>query len=518
MNLDPIELGRLAIMQSDPLRYIERRVEHVELIDDYHFAVNVSQQFTVPFHTKKKREARTKTRLLVPLGWYPKERLPDIRVSAADNSVLPLLRRRDQGRIGAILFTVAWQQAFWSGLSEAGEHDARIIWQIVQRAVDQVVTSSRLGANLVIYRLKRYLEELSSDRRRGPEIKCFLLAILANQEFWDHLQTFAEVRLLVARMAGAPGGTYVVTVQYVERFTYSNYTTRDTIRRGLQWLGVAYTGVRREIANVGHAASLWVIFAVPDGIESVRCFWNSQADGPQPDDDVSMHVTKAALGKHLESIKDTKELEPDSAMFDIQVDPSPATAIAGLAFLLYLVSVFIWKASPSRPADGLLVDNVVSLAGLFTATPAALAGVLAYRGPTLIRYESRGPRLLVALLSVLAAALAVVVGLHGLGPFSEVLAFVVSVYSLAVAGIFLIIGLGPRWRMNERSRRLPVTRRTPPNECRRRQIRDVAICLAAWLVFVLVVARSQYVLQSEHVFGNSFPSDVWRAWWSWFGL
>lgn len=505
-------------MQRTPLRYVERRVEHVELIDDYHFAVNVSQQFTIPFHTQKKREARTKTRLLVPLGWYPKERLPDIRVSAADGSVLPLLRRRDQGRIGAILFTVAWQQVFWSGLSDAAEHDARMIWQIVQRSVDQVVTSSRLGANLVIYRLKRYLEELSNDRRRGPEIKCFLLAILANQEFWDHLQTFAEVRLLVARMVGAPGGTYVVTIQYAERFTYSNYSTRDAIRRALQWLGVAYVGVRREIANVGHAASLWIIFAVPDGIESVRCFWNSQSDGPQPDDDVSMHVTKAALGKHLESIKDTKDLKPDSAMFDIQIDSSSATTIGGLALLLYLVSVFIWKAVPSRPGDGLLVNNVVSLAGLFTATPAALAGALAYRGPTLIRYENRGPRLLVALLSALAATLAVVVGLHGLGPFSEVLAFIVSIYSLAVAGIFLIIGLGRRWRINGRSRRLQVTRRLAPSECRRRQIRDAAVCLAIWLVVVLVVARSQYALQRAHVFQDSFPSDMWKAWWSWFGL
>jgi hypothetical protein len=487
---------------STPVQYIERRVETLDLADDYHLEARVTQQFTVPQHTHKKGEAKSARNLLVPIGWYPKDRLPDLTVVGHDGAVLPLLRRRDQGRVAATLFTVRWHDTFLGHLSEATRSEAKLTWEVIKAAVEQIVTSSRLGANLVMYRLRRYLEELSAATNdKASDLKCFLLAVLAKGDFWTHLQVLAGVRLLVARMRGTPTRTYVVRVSYTERFEYHNYSRDGTLWRVLEWLGLVYIPIRRPAANIGHAASLWIIYSTPDGIEPLRCFWLSQVGQPTHED-VTVAVRKVAVGRHAES---QGALKPDAVDLDVQMEATSAVAAtAALAGILFLMSVFVYKAGP----HGLNVGGVIPVVGLFAAAPPTLSAAFAYRSTPFSRYVNRGPRALLSGLAALGSVFAVVIGFHGTRGFAEPLSYVVAVYSAAVAMLFLLIFWAPRWRRNERSRRIRVTERTAPKECRRLQGRDTVGLSGVATVLLVGIARTLTVLQHYHIFLSHFPRDI----------
>jgi hypothetical protein len=455
MQLDPIEFGRLAITQRHPSRYTERRVERVELVDDYHYAVTVTQQITTPLHLKYEKNDEP-TKMLVSIGWFSKDRLPDLTVYGHDGSKLPLLRRRDQGRILANLFTARWHGTFFSHLPETSHNEAlhdeaQAKWRIIQESVAQVVTSGRRGAFVAVYRLERFLQEESIDQNLARELRRSLLNILHRKEFWRYLtDVLAENRLLVSQMPGMPGHTYVVTIKYTERFPYETYgPTPSRISKTLAWLGVIGIPTSRTVANIGHAASLWAIQTVPEGLEPVRCFWKRDANEVRTDDPISVDITSAAAGKHIES---SGRVEPDDLILDVQVSASSAIAsTAALAGLLYLVSVYVYKAVPPNNSSQVEPTILISLGSIFAAAPAAIAGALAYRGHTFVRHASRGPRLLLGLLSAQAAILAVVVSLHGLSALAEGVAYALSLYSLMIVGIFLFIRFGPRWRKTERS-------------------------------------------------------------------
>jgi hypothetical protein len=539
MQLDPVELKRLASMQREPLLCMERRIEEAELIDHLHYAVSVTQQFTVPFLSKqdKKQKAETKSdkHLLVPLGWFAKDRLPDIKVLDEDGSRLPFLRRRDQGRVGATLFAGHWKKIISTNLPQSAENDARAIWKMIQTNAERVITNDRRTSQAILYDLRQALGKLSTSEAISPDIRCFLLTILANGKFWRSFKTLAEVRLLFAEMRGRPERTYVLTVKYTERlpsrptlpptrrrvarqyaFRHPGFTVRRFVRRFFGWLGVGGTGFSRKAINLGQAASFWIIFIVPEGVEPIRCFWRSASTEAPAENAISVERTKAAAGKYQEP---GRTVEPDELALDVQIEQSSAIAsAAGLAALLYFVGVYVYKSMPHLIAEQRLnpnsnyVTRLLGIASILAATPATIAGALAYRGHTFVRYVNRGPRLMLALLSAQGAFLAVVISLHGPGDFPAVLAFILSIYSLVITGIFLYIRFGSRWRKNERSRRQQITSVASPFKCRQRQAYDALFCLLPWLLFVLLVACTQAALQRQHVFGSHFPGNVWHVW------
>jgi hypothetical protein len=515
MELDPIELGRLAIMQRAPLRYIERRVELLDLSDDYHYGVTVTQQFVVPFHGKRGAASPVAHNLLIPLGQFSKDRIPDMRILGPDGSVLPLLSRALHGKILSTLLTTRWQDAFFGGVSEASRDAAIELWRAIQIAAAQVVTSARPGAHLTIYRLRRYLEEFSKDKEIAKDLRCFLLTILAEDQFWLGLNALAESRLMVAQFAGVPGQRYVVTISHTERFRYTGYAS-GTPRKLLAWLGLISIPIARSVANLGQAASLWVVQSVPEGLEPLRCFWKKDGKTVHPEDPVSVDVTRAVAGRY-EKPGDTSE--QDTLLLDVQISPASAIAstIALAAFLL-IISTYVYQALPGLryPSHGEDRTILVGLGSIFAAVPAAIAGALVYKGETFVRRASRGPRVLLAVLSAQAAFFAAVVSLKGLGSLAEAVAYILSIYSLIVIGLFSFIQLGPRWRKSTRSRRKSATALASPVECRKRQIRGALRWLAFWTFVVLVFARSQAVLQHQHFFTHAFPRNVWHAWWSWF--
>ncbi len=521
MALEPIELGRLAIMQRYPLRYIERRVEHLDLTDDHHYGVTVTQQFVVPLHAEPKKQSNGRRNLLIPLGQFAKDRMPDLRVAESDGSTMPFLTLLERAHVGEALFASRWQNVFISRVTGDSVDEASEIWGIIQFAVGQIVTSDRPAAYLAVYRLKGYLVEMSSLTQPDPGLHCFILAILADNELWEALRALAESRLLVARMRGVPGRTYVVTISYTERFRYRGYaktTASGLVRKSLAWLGLIGIPVARSVANLGQTAALWIVQSVPEGLEPLRCYWKKDGHVSRAEDPVSVNVSRAVAERHQEPGETPQQ---DVVLLDVQLSPSSAiVATIALAAMLLVVSTYVYQALPGLRLLHHDEDRtvLVGLGSIFAAVPAAIAGALAYRGQAFVQRASRGPRTLLAVLSGTAAFFAAVVSLKGLGALTEVVAFTLSIYSLFVIGIFAFIQLGPRWRKNERSRRKSATVLASPNECRQKQIRDALIWLGFWTLGVLVFARSQAVLQHRHFFTHQFPINVWRAWWSWFGL
>ena len=522
MTLSPIELGRVAKMQQAPLRYIERRVEHLDLPDDYHYGVRVTQQLVIPRHGNGAEEDPGTHDLLVPLGQFSKDRMPGLRVIGPDGLVLPLLSRMERGYVGATLFITRWQGRFFKELPDEALIDAQQLWRVdLHFAVGQIVMTSKNESNLQVYRLRRYLAERSREDGIDGALRKFILAILDEEELWRDLNALAETRLLVAKMRGEPGRTYIVTIEYTERFHYrdiSKTSPSHIVSVGLEWLGLVGMQIARSVANLGQTASLWIVQSVPDGAEALRYYWEREKDIVRPLEPISVESTRAVVSRRQEGDEPS---ENDLLLLDVQLSPSSAIAATiALAALLLVVSTYVFQALPDLRSQPNSEERaiLVGLGSIFSAVPAGIAGALAYRGQTFVRRASRGPRVLVAILSAQAAFFAAVVSLKNLSDLSEGVAYVLSIYSLFIIGIFGFIQLGPRWRKNERSRRKSATDVTPPNECRTNQIRQALVFLLIWTIVVLAFARSQSVLQHAHFFTPDFPGNVWRAWWSWFGL
>jgi hypothetical protein len=529
-RLQLVELGRLMIILQAPLRYVERRVEDLRLVDDHHYAVTITQQLKIPSHLPGEG-AKPKPSMLIPLGWFTKDRLPDIKIAGPDGSAAALLRRAEQGQVVSTLFTSQWRTVFFEALPEELEDDdpARVeadtTWELIQSDVERIITSERLGAYAVIIRLSEFLTTKRDEGQISAGLAWGLTRLLEEDEFWIMLSALAEARLLVARMDARPDTTMVVTASYTERFAYRGYAheyARSRLRQILAWVGIIGLPISRPVANRGHAASLWIIHEVPDGLEPVRCFLQSSANTPEPAEMVTVDSRRAAVGQHIDAHAEFARPKQDNVLLDVQIAPSTAvTSTIALASLLFLVSVFVYKTLPhlSRGgSSGSYGTTLLGLGALFAAAPAAIAGALAYRGHTFVRYVSRGPRVLVGTLSGLAVVLAVLITLHPAGGLSEVIAFSLSVYSLIVMGIFLIIRWAPRWRKGERSRRRAVTDKASPARCRKMQAWYVSGCLAIWTVTVVIAAKSEADLQRINVLSKSFPNALLHVWKHWLGV
>jgi hypothetical protein len=532
MHLDPVELRRLAIIQRTPTAYVERRVEHLELVDDYHYAAKVTQQLTIPpvpgeeqnlgprshwWYRAAKVESEATPVRLVPLGFFGKERLPDIQVGDDSGRALPVITREDQGRVAAYLFSDGWKDKAFKSVPAESHAAAAPLWVVVETAVERTVSSAPAGAYIVIYRLRRFLEVQVEKASMADDVKGFVRDLVANDEFWASLGRLARSRLLVVCMHATLDETYVITSRYTERFNYD--VLRPTkflgkVARGIQWLlrwlGLAGLLVGREASNIGQAASLWVIFTAPDGLEPVRCFWRSKAREPAYEE-ISVDISRAAVGNHVTSPQDTRL---DATILDLQVDPSPAVATTILlASVLFVIGFYMYKES--LHIAGLAPEErslLVALATLFAGIPTGVIGALAYRNNSIVRKANNGPRFLLVLLTVLATALTLAIGLHQPRALTEDLGFSLMIFSFVIFGVFVGIRFAPRWRRNERSRRPRKTRATSPWRCRLNQISFAFVALVVWLRCTWIVGKAAVLLHRQHIFGQgNFPKVVWHA-------
>lgn len=518
--IDPVEIGRLKMMLADPVGHVERRVEELALKDDHFYAVTVSQQFTVPFHLPAERHQPVERELLIPIGQHVKTRQPDLRVIGPDGLRLPVLGREARGKAIAIVFTSGWEDVFFETVLPRDEHDARVIWEFVQQQSALVVSASSKEGAQTIARLRAFLERVARNPTVPAGIAEGAHRICNADEFWSESAALATSSVRLARMRGVPGRTYVVTVEHTERFSYHEYG-KGLLTGFLGWLGWVSVPIYRRVANIGQAASLWIVQSMPEGVEPLRFYWEDRSDQARDSEAIAVERDRVVAGRHADRTTSRPPGE-QVLMLDVQIAPSASftSAIALGAFLVF-VSSYVYQQVPDIVGHGTVSaqqTTLVALASVFAAVPATIAGALAYGGQAFARRMTRGPRALLAVLAGLAAFLSIVIGLKKSDPLVEDTSYVLSVYCVFLIGAFGWIQLGPRWRKNGRSRWDKSTSDASPVDCRNRQ-RYAALAYGLFLLFAVVVfAHCQAVLQHQRVFTDAFPGNIWHAWWSWFGL
>jgi hypothetical protein len=540
MPVEPKEIGRLAILLKEPGRYVEKRVEKVDLVDDYHYGIRVLQQVLFPFHGEQTVDGQEKPKmvqpreLLVPLGQFSRDRMPDLEVKSAAGEHLALLSRQERARVGAALFSAQWWKVFTKGTSKADLHLARSAWRTIETLVGRAIAGSKNEAKVLNQALKNTLDGWAEPGLYPPVIREGSRRLLRDPELWNDLEGLVGTRLLIAKVQGTPGQSTLVEVTYTERFNYNELSrgrsVNSILKSVLRDLGIYNRPIKRTVANVGQAASLWIVQIVPDGVETLRYYWSDSRQSPTLPDPVSVEKNRAAISSHLPSDEAAKDL-----WLEVQPAASPAVvALIGLSLLLLMVSTYVYQKIPtiqgplhaSLPphavfaAEGSLAGSgptegdrtlLLGLGSLFAAIPAAVVGALAYRGQSFAHRLNRGPRALASILCVLSAVFAVVVSLKDLGDLTEVVAYIVSIYALWLAGIAIFILAGPRWRKTEASRRFHLTKETSPAVCDQKQFSLALKFLIGWTVAIALFARCQAELQEKHFFTSDFPMNILHA-------
>jgi hypothetical protein len=505
------ELGRLAIMQDDPRRFGERRTEHVELRDHRHFSLRVEHQFVVPVHGEPTESAGTSPRdLLIPLGEFAKARLPELVVTGPRGDRLPVASRAARGKIVATLFTSKWQHVLFDDLEDAERSTAKELWEVVQVSIAHIVTQPSTSANEILRSLHLFLNECSEIAAPGPLSKR-IEKLQCDVAFRVGLKAFVDKRLLVAHMRGRPGNTYVVSITYTEAMQTDSYGS-GPVRSLLAWLGLVAMPISRQAANSGKAASFWTVASAPPGIEILRLFWQNERDALPTTPSISVDSDRAVIGRYEWS---SDKAEDNELIFDVQVAPSAAIASTiGLAAILLFISRQVYEGFPH--ASGLEERTALLALGTILVTiPATIAGALAYKGELFTRYVSRGPRVMVALLSVLGAVLALGISLKALSStFTEIAACISSVYCVVIIGVFGYIRVGFRWRHNDAARLLRWRKPKSPDRSRQTQTRLAVGYFAFLVVVVIAFTKCQIGLQHRHFF-TRFPHEIDRELSSW---
>ena len=346
-KLDRRSLGRLVIMQLNTRRYSERRTEHVALKDKHHYAVRVDHQFTVPSHGDG--DGTGTQDLLIPLGNFAKDRLPDLVVTGPDGARVPVLGRAARGEAVATLFGSQWQHVIFEPELEPSDlKRAEDVWSVVQLAIARIVTRPSADAERLVPLLERFLREQWVESE-SDLIKDRLEALIDNDVFWSRLRDLVRVRLLVARFEGVPGRTYVLTTSYTEAMGRDYYGT-GRLRRFLAWLGLIASPISRQAANGSQAASFWTMATAPSGVEILRMFWQSDRDEVPGEESISIDANRAWAGRYEWSNDDAEQNE---LLIDVQIAPSASVVgTVGLAAILLYFSRYVYQGFPRPELTG----------------------------------------------------------------------------------------------------------------------------------------------------------------------
>lgn len=513
--LDAAELSRLVRIQQRSHDLIDRRVEHLGLLLDHHVSARVTQQVRVPAVLPSEVSGTELPTVLIPLGYFGKELRADLKVCGPDGLVLPVLSRAEQAKTIAVLFTSGWQSTFLDGVD--GEHaaEALALWDRVQHEIRFVVIAPTDPARAKIDELRSAL--VAFQTTAGDQVKAAITRVLVDGSFWSELAALAETELLIARASRlSVGATYVFSVEFTEPAPYVGGVFRVRAGRSalLGWLGWIGVPILRWFANVGQAASFWVVQTTPDGVEPIRAYW-ADAAGGRPHE-VAVSADRIVASRHMVKTDDASARE---LIMEVQMKPSSeVTTATVLAIMLWFVATYVYREVPDITADPSQQASLAGTGSLFAAAvPAVLAGLLAYSRGRLARLVIRGPRVVLGGLAVLAGFLAIVLSLTSLSPsWVEALSVVVLTYACVATGVLGYVQFGPRWRQIGQSGGL--TTKTTPEQARARQLRCASAFAVLWLLGTVVVVRCEVVLRQTDIITSEFPGNLWHAWWSWFGL
>jgi hypothetical protein len=514
--MDPsyADYEHFAYYHQYPLSHLERRVEELDFTTDSHYRVLASQQFTTAPHSKAVPD--TDITLPIPLGNFRKGRLPDLKAYSESGSRLPILSRDQRSTFVAMLYLAPRHDSFTADLSDEDRGIAEDLWSFVFELFSSVVISTPEQAWRQILNTYRDLQTIMHQLELlGNRVVARRLAhILTDPTFWTDLSALADATPIVAAMPGRPGQTYVVTMEYTERFSYRGqklgwesrlaHFPSAVWRWALARLGIISTGIYRDAANLGRVASLWVVVTPPEGVEGIRAFWLDSGDIASSEEMGADVGDKIAVGRY--STQPMKNDDEHGMVVDLQIRPGVTlwTSIALVGFTS-CIAAYLYRQLPvlPTPGSGRALDLVFP--SLFTGIPATLVGVIASRSQSVGRRIGPGLRISLALIAAQAAFLATLMGLEVSRRIVPISAWALTVSALFVTGILLLIQLGPRWRKTLESRLWFRTRYASPAVCRRSQRYEVSVLLIIWVALCVSVALG------SHVIRNGDPSSA-RFW------
>lgn len=488
------EVERLAAVLNRPTLFIERRVETLDFQSDGTIHVSTSQQFVCPPFGRREAvgvddAAAQEARLLVPVGYFAKGRLPDLVVLGPAGERLPVLSRSDRAALSADLFALRFRSTFIGEAYGQSRIVLQAAWTFIESFIRVIAVELEDVALRVLNTLEdQLLAELESNN--DDAVVSQITGLFDDADFWDSLTVLASTALLVAFMNGKPGTPYVIQIDYSENPEDPRPKRFGTINRILVSLGFTYVEVSRRVVNFGSTLSLWVIAQMPPEAETLRFYWASQEEeiGRQ---DAVVNRDAAVLGSY-----DGHRGAVDQSILHFQLRPSAdlVSAIA-LSALLAVVATYSYEQSSlaSSHDPGLLI-------AFFAAVPGIIAGRLAYGGHRFLRLVSKWPRFGITAMSVLSLALSASLTMRGFDSLSEYLSIITAVQAVSLGVALLYIQCGSRWRQNGHSRRLKKVSTMTPGDCKKEQQKYARIALAVWLGIVILFAVGEIYFRRHQIF------------------
>jgi hypothetical protein len=514
--LEASEIGRLAVTLQLSGTYIERRFEELHLAEDRFVRVSVRQQILVPLHGPTQDAVDA----YIPLGWYSKARLPDLLARDGDGAELALPTRSERavilGTIASIGWTVTYQQPTPFGNAVGG--DSLLAWRFIQSAIGFIATQDEETSLSALHDLRQQLRDWAQAAGQLDRVAQYRIGRLHySTEFWEQIESLVETTLLVAIASVVPGSQMNVSVAYAERIEPARWG-HQPITWLMQVLGFIPTPVIRNTGNLGKTQTLYVSARMPAGVEAVRFYWEREARRRHQWSEGQISSENPTIMGQFDDVQQTHVRPPASrtqAHLEAQIEPSDTIGASILiAGFVLAVSTFIYQQAGTISSGDR--TDLVTLAGVFSGVPALLSGAIAYRGVPFARRVIRAPRYLLTGISILSAALAVVVTLRQVSvEMTRSIAFVTSVFCFLTVGILAYVQFGVRCRLTSRTRWLRWVSRYSPVRCRRVQERCALVYGVALALVTVAFGRAQWALRTAHFVTHHFPENVFHALATW---
>lgn len=235
-------------------RWVHRRVEQIEFLDDRSVRRKVSVDIELPSN-EPEREVAGKPMDLVPLALLRKEPLVGFDLRDENGGTVPLLTRQQNAFVS------------WSLLAAVGEAAARNAGFSLPLPLD-VLSDLRLLTSERADKAERALKTFKKPRRQDS--RPLRKALMRDEVFSSFAEALADNFLLLVLLEHQPSGRRVLKFSYVEPLPWPLLRPRASLRHTL-WLlrvrlGLASVPLDFEVPALNEAASYHFEIEAPRGL------------------------------------------------------------------------------------------------------------------------------------------------------------------------------------------------------------------------------------------------------------
>lgn len=425
-SANDVEIESLRKQLAQPWRHQERRIEVINLKSVSYFEMDVTQQIRVP-------DLPIGSSAIVSLGLYSKTRRPSLQVFDQHGNRIPILSRKEQGKILAYLYFNVLQQQAEEEWQDVQLEEFIRLYEILRPRLESIAVSPAKTALQALESLKGHLQTLSHTDIAAA-------AILRAADGLNALEELAKSAQILVRIPVLPSEQIIIRHSYVQTLPYnlrserSQWSTRSAwsdcrrsaskfvqlhlpqeykqipqlfclllknslrlVRNGpisiltrlLTRLGLIPTVLGRKVQNADHCDSFYLLLEAPSGTSCSRHYWedlaitvksdpNSEsADSPNDcvDSDTATHLASENWHTDLICFAAHKmQCDPPHGKNRVYAELRPArTPSIWLAFFLALAST----VAASVVAHDLIADDSQSqVFALISAIPGALTAAL----------------------------------------------------------------------------------------------------------------------------------------------